>query len=65
MLALVAVLIVIYRSLPTSFIPNEDQGLLAVPYSLHNSASMSQTQEVGKLVNNYFFEHEAKILIPY
>lgn len=59
-LALVAVLIIIYRSLPTSFIPNEDQGLLAVPYSLHNSASMSQTQEVGKLVNNYFFEHEAK-----
>lgn len=54
------ILFMIYRSLPTSFIPNEDQGLLAVPYSLHNSASMSQTEEIGRLVNNYFFEHEGK-----
>lgn len=59
-MGIAVILFIIYRSLPTSFIPNEDQGLLAVPYSLHNSASMSQTEEIGRLVNNYFFEHEAK-----
>ena len=58
--ALVITLALIYRSLPTSFIPNEDQGLLAVQFALQDSASLSQTQAVGQQVNDYLLNQEAK-----
>ncbi len=59
-LALIFLLVLVYRALPTSFIPNEDQGLLAVQFALQDSASLSQTQAVGKQVNDYLLHQEAK-----
>ncbi|WHP06173.1 multidrug efflux RND transporter permease subunit [Acinetobacter corruptisaponis] len=59
-LAIIFALILFYRALPTSFIPNEDQGLLAVQFALQDSASLSQTQAVGKQVNDYLLHQEAK-----
>ncbi|KYQ82916.1 multidrug transporter [Acinetobacter sp. NRRL B-65365] len=57
---LIVLLALIYRALPTSFIPNEDQGLLAVQFALQDSASLGQTQAVGKQVNDYLLKQEGK-----
>lgn len=52
------VLTILYRVLPTSFIPNEDQGLIAIQYSLQNSASLSQTQAIGRQINDYLLTQQ-------
>jgi multidrug efflux pump len=57
---LIVLLALIYRALPTSFIPNEDQGLLAVQFALQDSASLGQTQSVGKQVSDYLLKQEGK-----
>ena len=41
--------VLLFRMLPTGFIPQEDQGYLFVPYFLPDSASLDRTGEVGRL----------------
>jgi len=40
--------VLMFRLLPTGFIPQEDQGYLFVPYFLPDSASLDRTNEVGR-----------------
>lgn len=53
-------LVLMYRSLPTSFIPNEDQGLLAIQYRLNEGAALGQTQAIGQQINRYLLQQEAR-----
>lgn len=48
----------IYRDLPTSFLPQEDQGLLMVQFRLPEGTPMSKTTAVGKQVSDYFLQQE-------
>lgn len=67
--ALIAVFLLIYRALPTSFIPSEDQGMLSVQFRLADGAPMSSSQVVGENIRKYFLEHEKQnvdiVLIRY
>lgn len=67
--ALIAVFSLIYRTLPTSFIPSEDQGMLSVQFRLADGAPMSSSQVVGENIRKYFLEHEKQnvdiVLIRY
>lgn len=67
--ALIAVFSLIYRALPTSFIPSEDQGMLSVQFRLAGGAPMSSSQVVGENIRKYFLEHEKQnvdiVLIRY
>ncbi|WP_096911206.1 MULTISPECIES: efflux RND transporter permease subunit [Acinetobacter] len=55
---LIGCFIWVYRDLPTSFLPQEDQGLLGVQFRLPEGTPMSKTEEVGKQISDYFLEHE-------
>ena len=55
---LLAVFALFYRSLPTSFIPSEDQGILTVQLKLQDGAPMSKTREVGEEIREYFLNQE-------
>ncbi len=56
--ALMAIFSLFYRALPTSFIPNEDQGMLNVQFSLLSGAPMSSTVKVGEEIQRYFLQQE-------
>lgn len=51
-------LFVLFR-MPTGFLPNEDQGIVILQYSLPDGAEMSRTVEVGKEIENYFLSQES------
>ncbi len=56
--ALVLAFALFYRVLPTSFLPNEDQGALMLQVALQDNAPMSKTIKMGENVRRYFLEHE-------
>ncbi len=66
---LITVFALIYRTLPTSFIPSEDQGMLSVQFSLADGAPMSSSQVIGENIRKYFLENEKQnvdiVLIRY
>ncbi|MFL6765209.1 MAG: multidrug efflux RND transporter permease subunit [Sphingomicrobium sp.] len=53
-LAVCLLLVVMYRSLPTGFIPTEDQGNAQVQFRLPAGATNGRTTEVERAVENYF-----------
>lgn len=55
---LVSSFIWIYRSLPTSFLPQEDQGALSVQFTLPEGTPLSKTEEIGKQISDYFLSNE-------
>lgn len=55
---IVAVLVVLFMRLPTSFLPQEDQGEIMVQYTLPPGAALGRTSEVAKQVEKYFMENE-------
>ena len=55
---LIASFVLVYRILPTSFLPQEDQGLLGVQFTLPQGTPMSKTEAVGKTISDYFLENE-------
>jgi hydrophobe/amphiphile efflux-1 (HAE1) family protein len=57
---LLTVFAMFYRALPTSFIPNEDQGMLTVQFKLQEGAPLSKSREVGESIREYFMQHEAQ-----
>ncbi|QIO06560.1 multidrug efflux RND transporter permease subunit [Acinetobacter shaoyimingii] len=57
-LGLIVVFALFYRSLPTSFLPSEDQGTLSVQVTLQDSAPMAKTREVGEEIRAYFLDQE-------
>ncbi len=66
---LIAIFALMYRTLPTSFIPSEDQGMLSVQFRLIDGAPMSNTQVIGENIRKYFLEQEKQnvdiVLIRY
>ncbi|WP_202740791.1 MULTISPECIES: efflux RND transporter permease subunit [Acinetobacter] len=55
---LIGIFVWVYRELPSSFLPQEDQGTLAVQFRLPEGTPMSKTENVGKQISDYFLEHE-------
>ena len=55
---LLCVFSLFYRSLPTSFIPSEDQGILSLQFRLIDGAPMSDSDAVGESIRKYFLEQE-------
>ncbi|THD80783.1 MAG: efflux RND transporter permease subunit [Phenylobacterium sp.] len=56
--ALVAVLVVIFLRLPTSFLPSEDQGIAQLQYTLPAGATMSRTLAAVQQIEHYFLTQE-------
>lgn len=48
----------IYQSLPSSFLPDEDQGNFTVMVQLPNGSTLKQTAEVMKDITRYYQENE-------
>ena len=57
-LAIIAGMAGLMVSVPTGFLPTEDQGNIFVMVSLPQGASMARTEEVMEEVQNYFLEQE-------
>src|SRR5947209_6867201 len=55
-LAVCLLLVVLYRSLPTGFIPTEDQGNVSVQFRLPAGATNGRTIEVERAVEKYFLK---------
>ena len=51
--------VLLFRALPTGFIPQEDQGYLFVPYFLPDSASLDRTGDVGRAAAESIRRHPA------
>ena len=68
-IGLIAAFTLIYRSLPTSFIPSEDQGILSVQFRLADGAPMANSRVIGEEIRRYFLEKEQQnvniVLIRY
>ncbi len=58
-LAIAAVAGVFLMKLPTSFVPDEDQGILIIQVTLPSGASQSRTVDVLDQVERHFLEQEA------
>ena len=54
--AIIAVVVLMFNRLPTSFIPNEDQGNILVNVQLPPGATQSRTMEVMKQVEDYMLK---------
>jgi multidrug efflux pump len=59
-LLLVAGLGLLYARLPTSFLPDEDQGILITQIALPSGATRERTMEVLKQIEHHFLEKEAE-----
>ncbi|MEG0347195.1 MAG: multidrug efflux RND transporter permease subunit [Acinetobacter sp.] len=66
---LIAIFGLVYKALPTSFLPSEDQGILSVQFKTAEGTPLPRTQEMGEQIRQYFADHEAKnvevILVRY
>ena len=58
--ALSAGFALLYQRLPTGFLPQEDQGMLNVQFTLPTGAPISQTQRVAEQISDYFQQNESK-----
>ena len=52
--AIVAVLVLIFTFLPSSFLPVEDQGRAQIQYTLPPGATQPRTEAVAKIIQDYF-----------
>lgn len=52
----------LYMRLPTSFLPEEDQGSLTVQYQLPEGTPLSRTVALGEQISQYFTQKEDKNL---
>jgi len=65
LLALILIIIAavgLFKHLPTSFLPDEDQGSLMILYTLPSGATQEETLAVAKKIENYFLENEKDIV---
>lgn len=61
-LAIIALLVVLFPQIPTSFLPDEDQGNLFVQVQMPPNSSAEQTQQVLTKVTDYF-QHKEKDMV--
>ncbi len=59
-LVLVVALGFLFQRMPTSYLPNEDQGLMFVQVSLPAGSTLEQTQEIMTQVRNHFLGDESR-----
>ncbi len=57
-LLIVAAMGFLFQRMPTSYLPDEDQGILMVQALLPANSTLEQTDKVMEGVRNYFLEHE-------
>jgi len=57
---LVLVVVVLYRRLPTGFLPEEDQGSIVASIVLPSGSTQEQTQAVVNQVSQYLRDHESE-----
>lgn len=55
---LVALLVVVFIKLPTSFLPTEDQGRAQIQFTLPPGATQERTQAAAAQIQRYFLEDE-------
>lgn len=58
-IGVIIVIALIFMRLPTSFVPEEDQGMLMTLVQLPAGSTLDQTEEVMAKVGGYFHEQEA------
>jgi multidrug efflux pump len=58
--AICAVLAILYLSLPTSFLPTEDQGIAQIQYTLAPGATQQRTLAAAREIERYFMGPEKK-----
>ncbi len=59
---LTAALGFLFKRMPSSYLPNEDQGIVFVQAALPAGSTLQQTQEVMSQVRNYFLQDEKEIV---
>ncbi|HDX8863289.1 TPA: efflux RND transporter permease subunit [Klebsiella michiganensis] len=57
-LAIIALLVALFPQIPTSFLPDEDQGNLFVQVQMPPNSSAEQTQKVLTKISEYFLKQE-------
>ena len=57
---LVALLALLFFRLPSGFLPNEDQGSVAISFQLPAGATLERSQEVAMAIEKYFVEAESE-----
>ena len=57
-LVIIVVMGVLFLRMPTAYLPDEDQGILLAQVILPTGATLEQTREVTKQIENYFMENE-------
>jgi multidrug efflux pump len=55
---IVALLVVLFVRLPTSFLPSEDQGIAQIQYTLPPGATQVRTLQAAKAIEDYFLTKE-------
>lgn len=58
----VGLMVVLFFTLPTAFLPDEDQGILFVSIELPPAASQERTVEVLKRIEDYLLEEEKDVV---
>jgi multidrug efflux pump len=56
--AIVALLVVVFLRLPTSFLPQEDQGVAQIQYTLPSGATFARTLAAVRQIEHYFLTSE-------
>ncbi|HWW64083.1 MAG TPA: efflux RND transporter permease subunit [Sphingomonadaceae bacterium] len=54
----IALVAILFHFMPTSFLPQEDQGQISIQFTLPSGAPQSRTLEVGDQIARYFREKE-------
>ena len=57
-LLIVVAMALLFKRMPTAYLPDEDQGILLVQALLPANSSIEQTKAIMEGVKNYFQEHE-------
>lgn len=59
-LLIVGGMLYLLRNISTSYLPDEDQGILLTQVILQTGSTMEQTEDMMRRVNDYFMEHESE-----
>lgn len=57
-LVIIVLMVALYRHMPTSYLPDEDQGILLAQVIMPTGSTLEQTAEVTKKIESYFNEKE-------
>ncbi|MEJ5376970.1 MAG: efflux RND transporter permease subunit [bacterium] len=61
-IVIVGAMILLFFRMPTSYLPDEDQGILLTQVIMPTGATLEQTQEVLAEIQDYFMKNENKVV---